>query len=125
MPKVEPQSAARDVEAVEQRSECRTEKPVAEEVGREVHQDGRMNVPEPDLEKEVHRIVCRQQQQGAVHDTPRSEVVCEDGLVGGRSQQEVGAEEDHQRQGDAKRIFVERKIHARIRLEGNRNKDTQ
>lgn len=61
-----------------------------------------MNVAEPYLEEEVYGVVCRQEQQGTAHDAPRAEVVCEDGLVGGRSQQEVDPEEDHQRQGDAK-----------------------
>ena len=114
---VETQPAARDVEAVEQCGERRTEEPVAEEVGREVHQDGGVDVAQPYLEEEVDRIVGRQEQQRRSHDAPRAEVVREDGLVGGRGQQEVGAEEEHQRQGDAERIFVERKIHAHIGLE--------
>lgn len=106
----------RDVEAVEQRGERRTEEPVAEEIGREVHQYGGMDVAEPQLEEEVDRVVGGQKQQRAAHDAPRTEVVREDGLAGGRSQQEIDAEEEHQRQGDAERIFVERMVHARIGL---------
>ena len=67
---------------LEQRGERRTEESVAEEAGREVHQDGGMNVAEPYLEEEVYGVVCRQEQQGTAHDAPRAEVVCEDGLVG-------------------------------------------
>ena len=73
----------------------------------------------------MDRVVGRQKQQCTAHDAPRAEVVRENRLVGGRSQQEVGAEEEHQRQGDAERIFVERKIHARIGLESICNKGTQ
>ena len=51
-----------------------------------------MDVAEPQLEEEVDRI------------------------VGGQKQQEIDAEEEHQRQGDAERIFVERMVHARIGL---------
>ena len=57
-------SAARDVEAIEQRSERRTEEPVAEEIGREVHQNGGMNVTDSDLEEEGHCIVGCQEQPG-------------------------------------------------------------
>ena len=75
-----------------------------------------MNVAEPDFEEEVHRIVGGQEQQGTAHDAPRSEVVSEDRLVGSPGQEEVEAEEDHQRQGDAERIFVEQKVHVSIML---------
>ena len=67
---VETQPAARDVEAVEQRGECRAEEPVAEEVGREVHQDGGIDVAQPHLEEEVDRVVGRQKQQCTTHDAP-------------------------------------------------------
>lgn len=77
-----------------------------------------MDVAEPQLEEEVDRVVGGQKQQRAAHDAPRTEVVREDGLAGGRSQQEIDAEEEHQRQGDAERIFVERMVHARIGLMG-------
>ena len=67
---VEGKAPPRDVEAIEQRGECRTEEPVAEEVGRKVHQDGRIDVVEPDPEEEMHRIVGGQQQYGSAHDAP-------------------------------------------------------
>ena len=67
---VETQPAARDVEAVEQRGECRAEEPVAEEVGREIHQDGGIDVAQPHLEEEVDRVVGRQKQQCTTHDAP-------------------------------------------------------
>lgn len=122
---MEPQPTARDVEAVEQRRERRAEEPVAEEIGRQIHQDGGVDVAEPHFEKEVNCIVDSKEQYGTTHDAPRTEIVGKDGLVGGWGQQEIDAEEDHQRQGDAERVFVKRVVHTHFMLVCNCNKDKQ
>lgn len=64
------QSTACDVEAVEQRGEGRTEKPVAQKIGREVHQYGGIDILKPYAVKEMYRIVGGEQQHGYAHDAP-------------------------------------------------------
>jgi len=58
---VRPQPPTRDVEAVEQGGKRRTEKPVAQEIGGEIHQYGRIDILEPDSEEKVYRVVCGEQ----------------------------------------------------------------
>ena len=53
-----------DVESVNQRGERRTEQPVAQEIGGQVHQYGGIDIHEPDSEKEMYRIVGDKQQHG-------------------------------------------------------------
>lgn len=60
----------RDVETVEQRYHCRTEQIIAQEVGGQIHQDGRIDIPEPNPEKEMYRIIGGEQQQCQAHHAP-------------------------------------------------------
>ena len=58
---VSPQPLPRDIEAVKQRGKRRTEQPVAQEIGGQVHQYGGIDIHETDTEKEMYRIVGGEQ----------------------------------------------------------------
>ena len=112
-----PQPALCDVKAVQQCRECRTEKPVAQEIGRKVHKDGRIGVLEPYPEKQMHRIIGGKQQQRCTHDAPGAQVVSENGLSRYSCQQKIKAEEQHQRQRNKKRMAVYRRFHDDMRID--------
>lgn len=112
-----PQPAPRNVKAVKQRGERRTEKPVAQEVGGKVHKDGRIGVLEPYPEKQMHRIIGGKQQQRCTHDAPGTQVVSENGLSRYSCQQKIKAEEQHQRQRNKKRMAVYRRFHDDLRID--------
>lgn len=75
------QSALCNVMPVEQRGKSRTEKLVAQEIGGKIHQNGRIDILEPDSEEEMHRIVCGEQQQRHAHDSPGAQVILEYGFL--------------------------------------------
>lgn len=57
----------RDVTVVEQGHHSRTEQPVTEKVGRQVHQYSGIQVPQSDGTEEVYRIIGSQDEQGRTH----------------------------------------------------------
>ena len=66
---------------------------------------------EANLEEEMHRIIGGKQQQGSAHNSPGTQVVPENRLVGSSGQDEVGPEEEHQRQCHTKRIPINQMTH--------------
>ena len=106
-----PQPALCDVKAVQQCRKCRTEKPVTQEVGRKVYQNGRIGVPKPDSEKEMHRIIGGKQQQRYPHDPTGAQIIAENDFFRYVGQQKIKAEEQHQRQRNEKRVFIYCIIH--------------
>lgn len=86
-----------DIETVKQRYQCRAEKVIAQKIGGQIHQYGRMYTPEPYPEEEMHRIVCRKQQQRQTHYPPGAYIIIKNGLFRCWGQQKIKAEEQHQR----------------------------
>ena len=93
-----PHTARRDVKAVKQGGKRRAEKPVAQKIGGKVHQYGCIDIHEPDPEKEVYRIVDRKQEQRHSHNPPGTPVILEYCLLRCLAEQEIEADEQHQRQ---------------------------
>ena len=106
------QPPPRDIETVEQRGECRTEQPVAQEIGGQIHQYGGIDIHESDTEKEMRRIVGCKQQHRCPHNPPGTQVIIENDFLRRLGKKKIKAEEQHQRQGDTKRVTVYRIIHA-------------
>ena len=96
------QPPPRDIETVEQRSECRTEQPVAQEIGGQVHQYGSIDIHEPNSEEKMYRIVCGEQQQCDAHNPPGTQVILENNFLRCLGKEKIKAEEQHQRQSDTK-----------------------
>lgn len=76
-----PRPFARYVETVEQRYHCRTEQIVAQKVGGQIHQYGRIDTFESYFKEEMYGIIGGKQKKRCTHYPPGAEKITENSLI--------------------------------------------
>ena len=95
-----------DIVRFQQRHHGSAEKPVAEEIGHHVHQDGGVKVPEAYGAEEMNGIVGSQKEQGAAHHASREQIVTKDFLVGHTRQKHVETKEQEEGKCQVERVVI-------------------